>query len=419
MAIQSLNTLTLLLLVCITILFIVSTSNAFILADGSSNYHINSQSSHLNKNLQQMSLFRTNSKYHTNQGDGLKQHRRWLVVDFDGTCTEKDTTPLLPYLAAAYCSTCHQRDKEDDISHEKDLQNRLSQFKVLEDEYMRLLGETYTNLFSDNDKGGEEEIERQSIYEVLHALDDPSIQVTKMVSDSRLLGGLGHASSHEISEILADDDKHNIQVSLKDGCSDVLARILLNKPDAADMNQSSSNEPLCSGWSLAVLSINWCPSLIDAALIQPLLKKRRSILQIEHCDTEIPVWSNRVDEEGVVLLEVPGALAKRDRIKELRRHIHENDERTGSSSIIIYVGDSTTDLAALLEADIGIIIGESSSIMMIAERYGVKIIPSKKRGSSDSIESSCEEKILWQVDRWSEIDELLLEVDQVYIEHNI
>ena len=100
MAIQSL--ITLLLLVCITILFIVSTSNAFILADGSSNYHINAPSSHLNKNLQQMSLFRTNSKYyHTNQGDGLKQHRRWLVVDFDGTCTEKDTTPLLPYLAAA------------------------------------------------------------------------------------------------------------------------------------------------------------------------------------------------------------------------------------------------------------------------------------------------------------------------------
>jgi len=392
------------------IIFIVSTSNAFILAEGSSHYHFNTQSSH----LQQMSLFPTTSKYHTNQGDGLKQHRRWLVVDFDGTCTEKDTTPLLPYLAAAYCSTCHQRDKEDCacvISHEKDLQNRLSQFKVLEDEYMRLLGETHTNLFSDNDKGGEEEVESQS-NEVLHALDDPSIQVTKMVSDSRLLGRLGHATSHEISEILYDDKHNNIQVSLKDGCSDVLARILLNKPDAADMNQSSSNEPLCSGWSLAVLSINWCPSLIDAALIQPLLKKRRSILQIEYCDTEIPVWSNRVDEEGVVLLEVPGALAKRDRIKELRRHIHENDENSGSSSIIIYVGDSTTDLAALLEADIGIIIGESSSIMAIAERYGVNIIPLKKRVSSDSIESSREKKILWQVDRWSEIDELLLEVEK-------
>ena len=388
------------------IIFIVSTSNAFILAEDSSHYHFKTPS--------QMSLFPTNSKYHTNQGDGLKQHRRWLVVDFDGTCTEKDTTPLLPYLAAAYYdSTRHQREKEDCacyISHEQDLQQRLSLFKVLEDEYMRLLGETYTNLFSDND---EEEVESQSIHEVLHALDEPSIQVTKMVSDSRILGGLGHATSHEISKILADDDKHNnIQVSLKHEFSDVLARILLNKPDAADMNQSSSNEPLCSGWSLAVLSINWCPSLIDAALIQPLLKKRRSILQIEYCDTEIPVWSNRVDEEGVVLLEVPGALAKRDRIKELRRHIHENDESSGSSSIIIYVGDSTTDLAALLEADIGIIIGESSSIMMIAERYGVKIIPSKTRGSSDSIESSCEKKILWQVDRWSEIDELLLEVDQ-------
>ena len=52
----------------------------------------------------------------------------WLVVDFDGTCTARDTTPLLPVLASFL---------SDDNDSQRD--ERLANFKSLEQEYFGLL----------------------------------------------------------------------------------------------------------------------------------------------------------------------------------------------------------------------------------------------------------------------------------------
>lgn len=41
----------------------------------------------------------------------------------------------------------------------------------------------------------------------------------------------------------------------------------------------------------------------------------------------------------------------------------------------IYVGDSVTDVLALLKADIGIIVGSSSSLRKICGRFGIDILP--------------------------------------------
>lgn len=408
-------------------------------------------------------LFSPTSKYHPDQ-NGLAQRRRWLVVDFDGTCTEHDTTPLLPRLAAAFAA--RQRSsivsasgkyngeamnkKEASIIHKQDLERRLSQFQQLEDEFVRRFGEAKSTLLSNN-KPGEEE-EEQSIHDILDALDVPSTVVTKMVSESRVLEGLGHADARDLERMLQlhgvstttnadldssekevegvehkieapvvddvknpsneDDEFDKVVVRIRNGCESTLARILLdNEEDITNRKEP----PSCLGWSLAVLSINWCPALIDASLIQPVLRKRRNILSIDSCDTDIPIWSNRVDGDGTVSLHVPGASAKRERIAELRRHIKTSD----GSSAIVYIGDSSTDLAALVEADIGIIMGQSSSMTVLAERWGIQIVPSKYRSqhgfgsnSDDDVSIWRKKKLLWQVESWQEIDEMLIELDE-------
>jgi hypothetical protein len=75
----------------------------------------------------------------------------------------------------------------------------------------------------------------------------------------------------------------------------------------------------------------WCPSLIDAMLLRSL-----------PCAQNVPVWSNSVDQHGMVSQVVAGALDKRARITKLKR-----------SGFVVYIGDSATDLAALVEADLG------------------------------------------------------------------
>ncbi|KAL3756239.1 hypothetical protein ACHAWU_007190 [Discostella pseudostelligera] len=409
------------------------------------------------------SLFPPTSKYHPDQ-DGLQRRRRWLVVDFDGTCTEHDTTPLLPRLAAfatrqrsSIQSSCG--DKNEDAEHKKeanidndnnsiandevhmvDLERRISQFQHLEEEYMRRYGETKSSLIQQ---------QHQSIHDMLDALDEPSTIVTQMVSESRVLEGLGHVDADELGGILqlhtdtttptefessgtevecmssnetnksGEGEFDKVVVRIRHSCQNTLARILSESSNHHDADQRDEGPPACLGWNLAVLSINWCPALIDASIVQPVLKQRRSVLQIDKCTTEVPIWSNQVDADGVISLNVPGALAKRDRIRELRRNIHQSSD---STSVIVYVGDSSTDLAALLEADIGVIMGQtiSSSMTVIAERWGIQIVPLKHRSQHDfdvvavdgNFERWRKQNILWHVESWMEIDEMLLELDR-------
>ena len=392
------------------------------------------------------------------------------MVDFDGTCTEHDTTPLLPRLAAfasrqrslsessANCrdnnnhGDIEQEDIDNEISnntlHMHDLERRMRQFRLLEAEYLRRYGEAKSSLLGTK-------AQHKSIHEMLDALDEPSTIVTQMVSETRVLEGLGHVDAEELGRMLqlcteqntttntiandlyssekecisSKDDTKGIEefdkvvIRLRPGCQRTLSRVLsenkYNHSPDAHCQYCDQSPPSCWGWNIAVLSINWCPALIDASIVQPVLKQRRSVLQIDSCTTEIPIWSNQVDANGVISLHVPGALAKRDRIMELRRNIHQSSD---SASVIVYVGDSSTDLAALLEADIGIIMGgqnSTSSLTTIADRWGIQIVPLKHRRQHDFDAivrdySGIRRKqiILWQVESWQEIDEMLLELDE-------
>eukprot|EP00970_Alexandrium_tamarense_P006043 scaffold1019_cov192-Alexandrium_tamarense.AAC.2 len=405
-----------------------------------------------------MPLFSASSKYHHDR-KGLSRRRRWLVVDFDGTCTEHDTTPLLPRLAAFATrsrstisssaartvvgadSKCIEDESAGNVEydHKQDLERRLSQFNELETEFLKRYSDAKSNLFQNDNPATKETQSKkervQSMHDALEALDEPSNVVTRMVSESRVLHGLGHADSSELEGILqlhgvstittasAEEDgingqdsielENKVVIRLRNGCVTTLARILSqSQPD-------HGIDTKCLGWSLAVLSINWCPSLIDASLVQPVLRKKRSILGETVCETEVPIWCNHVNGEGTVTLNIPGALAKRDKILELRNCLedaHDTDTKDGNN-IIIYVGDSSTDLAALLEADIGIIIGSSTSTVAMAERSGLLVLPLQQRHEhgfgnvKDDRMERRQTQILWRVDGWHEIDDMLKELD--------
>ena len=368
------------------------------------------------------------------------------MVDFDGTCTEHDTTPLLPRLAAF---ATRQRSpiisadaNNSNKLHKQDLDRRLVQFQCLEDEFVKRYDKVKSSLLSSNGN------DQQSIHEILDALDEPSTIVTGMVSESRVLAGLGYLNSSELEGALRllgvtnatdvdsseaadlgsigdlkilDDDAYvnlsdvefqKVTIRLRHGCEGTLARILSeNNEDDSSYEEDLSS---CLGWSIAVLSINWCPALIDASLVTPVLKRQRSLLGVNSRKTEIPIWSNQVDGEGVVSLHVPGASAKRDRIIELRRHIHMMND---NSSVIVYVGDSPTDMSALLEADIGIVMGNSSSTKIIAARWCIQIVPLQHRDQHgfnimDGDLGIGRNKLLWQAESWKEIDDMLIQLDQ-------
>eukprot|EP00978_Attheya_sp_CCMP212_P015586 scaffold40125_cov54-Attheya_sp.AAC.1 len=305
---------------------------------------------------------------------------RWLVVDFDGTCSERDTTPLLPQLVA--------------VLHGDDLvEQRLSTFAELESEFFRLYAAAKSKMCPTT----------MSLEDALDSLDQVSNDVTSKVSSSGVLRGL-NVTPQDKYDIIQQDDRVSDHVRLRPGCAQVLARAIRCRR---------------SNWQLGVLSINWCPSLIDAALLQPIWQhatehdilldeedsnnnnndgqRRRLLGSKEH----VPIWSNAVDHDGVVSLQVPGALAKKNRILQLK-----------ASGLVVYIEDSATDLAALVEADLGILIGnsESSSIATMAEQWGINVHPLRYRPQFLLQEEGGITNVIWMAESWAEIQVVLNDI---------
>ena len=64
------------------------------------------------------------------------------------------------------------------------------------------------------------------------------------------------------------------------------------------------------------------------------------------------------------------------------------------------------------------VMGQSATTSMIAQQWGVQILPLKDRSQhgfgSDNACGWREKKILWQVESWYEINELLIELDEYW-----
>lgn len=287
-------------------------------------------------------------------------------MDFDGTCTKRDTTPLLPQLAAL-------------LSNEN-VDKRMETFSHLEKEYFRLHYQAKDRLQNNSENN------HQCLEDALDTLDQVSIAVTHQVSASRILCGLEEDTAEpsilvkRIAELL----KHDIEeecVALQSNCARVIAHTVHNH-----------------SWQLGVLSINWCPSLIRASLLLPI---KEHVIRLDNTEApngmddgflhSVPIWSNSVTQNGIVSQMIPGALAKRERIAEI-----------GKQGFVIYVGDSSTDLAALANANVGILFDASQSTRDMAEEYGLKLAPLKSYHDNHDMESN-----LWTTTSWLEIQEFL------------
>jgi hypothetical protein len=209
----------------------------------------------------------------------------------------------------------------------------------------------------------------------LAVLDSVSDIITEKVSTSRVLAGINGSLVARSIDAWRQDDQHNVHsCKLQAGCLDALAR---------------ANT---TGWGLGVLSINWCPDLIHAMLLRDM----------QHKPDDFPCWSNRVDKEGRIELAVSGASAKKERIIKLQ-------EKAGCG--VVYVGDSVTDLPALLAADLGVLIGSSNTVREFTAKYNVKVESLSSLHALTSIFSKGPKapNTVWAAESWADIDRMVIQ----------
>ena len=225
---------------------------------------------------------------------------------------------------------------------------------------MSKLQEVNRNLQLDGDGGSLDVI---GLERALAAMDEVSNEITAEVSASGILSGIDSNSvASQLDDWRVTGSAPRKLPSLRPHCAETL--------EAA----------IGLGCRLDVLSLNWCPPLIHAYL--PMLASSGG-----------RVFSNTIDRNGMIDNVVNGAAAKR----EIIRTLVDEARRKESESSVMYIGDSSTDLLALLEADVGILIGESASARRMACYFGVRIEPLPEQGFENP------DGVLWEANSWMDV----------------
>ena len=107
---------------------------------------------------------------------------------------------------------------------------------------------------------------------------------------------------------------------------------------------------------------------------------------------------------GKITWRVQNALHKE---RELVKLLSKAKER-GEQQFCVFVGDSLTDLLALIHADVGIIIGNNASLTRIMKLYGVATRPLTEL-VMPCIETTSESALMmvYTVKSWEEIETFL------------
>ena len=249
-----------------------------------------------------------------------------VIVDFDGTCTTFDTTPLIPHLTSPTTES-------------------LKEFAAFEQVFVDRSLACQASLDLDGVPSPGPDI--PGLERALAALDDVSNDVIEQVSAKGVLAGM------EEGAVAATIAAWRAEPSSSPGAL----------PAVRPGVEATLADALTGGSKLAVLTLNWCPPLLHALL--PVLQHK-----------DVQMFSNDIDAAGVIQNKIRGALDKRAVISQIIAEARKEDAEPS----VLYVGDSSTDLLALLEADVGILIGESNSARKIARRFGLQLQPLPDEG---------------------------------------
>ncbi|CAN1233964.1 Bifunctional TH2 protein, mitochondrial [Linum perenne] len=285
-----------------------------------------------------------------------------IFSDFDLTCTVVDSSAVLAEIAIVTAPKMSSAE----------LKNT---WGLLSTQYM----EEYEQCIESVLPSGKVEFNFQAVCKALEQLSEFEKRANSRVIESGVLEGMN----------LKDIKQAGERLILQDGCSSFFQKIV-------------GNEKLNS--SIHVLSFCWCADLIRSAFSSGglgVLSVHANELLFEESITT-----------GEIINKVETPLDKVKAFRDIMKN-YKDDKR----NLTVYIGDSVGDLLCLLEADVGIVIGSSSTLRTVGSRLGVSFVPlfpgvlQKQRECTEENWCSMGKKhsgTLYTVCSWAEIDALIL-----------
>lgn len=275
-----------------------------------------------------------------------------FAFDFDGTCTQKDTTSLLYKATEKYRSSTQAEMKAID-----------EQWNELGKRYwtghLEVVAKSLS-VHADPDISTFDEKGLRSFLQEVHKFD---LKITKEVEMSEIFKGISKEAIKEVAQ----------EVKLNPGCLNVLNHI--NLP-------------------LHLISVNWCQDLIHA-----------NLGHLRH----LKIFANSFPVEGELSSGIIGKKLRSAFDKEIIfQDLVGSRCLDSSDGISVFVGDSIGDILALLKSDVGIVIGKSHTLRKVAKSFGIKLLPLQE--IKKMTRNGCHEQavpiqkgVLFEAPSWNEI----------------
>nr|GLL23177.1 probable aminopyrimidine aminohydrolase, mitochondrial isoform X1 [Ipomoea trifida] len=306
----------------------------------------------------------------------LEDRRLMIFSDFDLTCTLVDSSAILAELAILTAPKSDQIRTENQIARmtSSDLRNS---WEVLSKKYTDGYEQCIENMLA-TEKA--EKFNYEGLQEALEQLSDFEKEANLRVIESGVLKGLN----------LEDIKRAGGHLILQNGCMNFFQTVIKKESLNADVH---------------VLSYCWCDDLI------------RSAFSSGGLNDELKVYANELEFEesfctGEIVKKVESPIDKHQAFGKIIVERCVSDKKI---PLTVYIGDSVGDLLCLLEADVGIVVGSSSSLRRVGTHFGVRFIP-LFRGVVDKQKESDEVKgadssspwkrlsgILYTASSWAEI----------------
>ncbi|KAH7571817.1 hypothetical protein JRO89_XS04G0148700 [Xanthoceras sorbifolium] len=297
-----------------------------------------------------------------------------LFSDFDLTCTVVDSSAILAEIAIVTAPKSDQNQPENQLSRMSSTELR-NTWGLLSRQYTEEYEQCIESIMPSEKV---KEFNYEALRKALEQLSDFEKRANSRVIESEVLKGIN----------LEDIKRAGERLILQDGCTSFFQKIVKNENLNANVH---------------VLSYCWCGDLIRASFSS-------GGLNVVNVHANEFIFKESIST-GEIVIKVESPINKVQAFNNILEN-YGNDRK----KLTVYVGDSVGDLLCLLEADIGIVIGSSSSLRRVGSQFGVSFVPlypGLVKKQKEYVEgSSCNWKglsgILYTVSSWAEVQAFIL-----------
>ena len=154
------------------------------------------------------------------------------------------------------------------------------------------------------------------------------------------------------------------------------------------------------GIAVEILSANWSKALIQGATEGLCDRVITNNLQYDVAGRST----------GNIHLHVVSAQDKLRKFRELKKNPPSPDETGNGGVKMLYIGDSISDFLAILDADLGVLIGQNQTVIQTIERFRLPTQRLHEGGQFDP--SLCYQGTILRIDSWKELDDFLLTAEK-------